>query len=96
MRVSGGRVRQICPYCGGWYDPDCPAALLASGGHNRPVSSLRPASSRIQSSGDKQHRESRVTVNLTAIEYFQFKLFSREHTVANDDGILYITEDNIS
>jgi hypothetical protein len=52
VRVNGGRVRQICPYCGGWYDPDCPAALLANGGHNRPVSSLRPASSsRAQSSG---------------------------------------------
>ena len=53
VHISGGRVRDICPYCGSWYDPDCPAAQLANGATRpRPASSVRPASSRTQGSGN--------------------------------------------
>ena len=42
--VAGGEARQICPYCGSWYDPACPAAQLAGEGRRgsaRPTSSTR-------------------------------------------------------
>ena len=42
VRLTGGSsARQICPYCGSWYDPDCPAAQLEGG--SRPAGRLGSA-----------------------------------------------------
>ena len=41
--MTGRRLRLVCPYCGSWYDPECPAAQLEEGGA-RPASSTRPVS----------------------------------------------------
>ena len=51
VRLTGGSsARQICPYCGSWYDPDCPAAQLEGG--SRPAGRL--GSARPQVGGCKQ------------------------------------------
>ena len=50
VRFSVQRARDVCPYCGSWYDPECAAAELANGGRTRPTSSARPASSTVHRS----------------------------------------------
>ena len=57
VRVEVGRVRTTCPYCGSWYDPDCPAAQLEEGAGAR-LGSARPPSSRARSSRTERSRRS--------------------------------------
>jgi len=59
VRVENIRVRETCPYCGSWYDPECPAAQLDP---SQPrISSARPPSSRPKSTkSNKSRRNSQV------------------------------------
>ena len=70
VRVGGAAAaRQICPYCGSWYDPNCPAAQLeGGGGQTGRLGSARPPSARREgggSSGRRSRRSSQVLPDIS-------------------------------
>ena len=60
VRLGGGQARQICPYCGSWYDPHCPAAQLEDGAGGR-RGSARPTSCR----RERSRRSSQVLPDIS-------------------------------
>ena len=75
VRLGGAVARQICPYCGSWYDPDCPAAQLEGGGAAARLGSARPATSRRER--DRSRRSSQVLPDISLSSSLSSSLRSR-------------------
>ena len=72
VRLGGSVARQICPYCGSWYDPDCPAAQLEGGGAAR-LGSARPSTSR----RERERRNSQVLPDISLSSSLSSSMRSR-------------------